>query len=103
MKTKDMTITRKGCNISVLMAALAVTVFGSSCNDEDFSKTSCTPLQLSVTTDTPVLSRAIVNDKYLPDGSSVGVTLTAENGGDYDGKQFFNLKYTASGTGDTQT
>lgn len=103
MKTKHITFPLLFGKLAVALTALAVTVFTASCNDEDLTDAGRSYLQLSVTTDTPVLSRAIVNDKYLPDKADIGVTLTATDGSAYDGMDFINLKYTASGWGDAQT
>lgn len=66
----------------------------SSCNDDEvINQSPAAPLQVSVNTQVTMASRAIIHDEYLPDGHSIGISLTAEDGSDYDGKQFFNQIY----------
>ena len=81
------------------------TIFGTaSCNDDQvFNQADIAPLQVSVNAQGTQSSRAIIHGEYLPDGSSIGVSLTNEDGGLYDNTEFFNLQYTASGESDAQT
>ena len=102
MKTKNMTIPNWCGKFVSALAVLSVFMFGTSCNDEEFADSARKPLQLSVTANAPLVSRAIINDTYLPDGSQIGVTLTATDGSAYDNQDFYNLAYTASGTGAEQ-
>ena len=102
MKTKNMTIPNWCGKFVSALAVLSVSMFGTSCNDEEFADSTRKPLQLSVTANAPFVSRAIINDTYLPDGSQIGVTLTATDGSAYDNQDFYNLAYTASGTGAEQ-
>ena len=76
-------------------------VFTACTDDEGFNQTT-KALQVSVSTESPAESRAIIDGGYLPDGASIGVTLTAEDGTAYDGQTFTNLQYTAAGEGSTQ-
>lgn len=99
MKTKNMTIPNWCGKFVSALAVLSVSMFGTSCNDEEFADSTRKPLQLFVTANAPLVSRAIINDTYLPDGSQIGVTLTATDGSTYDNQDFYNLTYTASGTG----
>ena len=102
MKTKNMTIPNWCGKFVSALAVLSVSMFGTSCNDEELVDNNRKPLQLSVTANAPLVSRAIINDTYLPDGSQIGVTLTATDGSTYDNQDFYNLAYTASGTGAEQ-
>ena len=102
MKTKNMTIPNWCGKFVSALAVLSVSMFGTSCNDEEFADSARKPLQLSVTANAPLVSRAIINDTYLPDGSQIGVTLTATDGSAYDNQDFYNLAYSASGTGAEQ-
>ena len=102
MKTKNMTIPNWCGKFVSALAVLSVSMFGTSCNDEEFADSTRKPLQLSVTANAPLVSRAIINDTYLPDGSQIGVTLTATDGSAYDNQDFYNLAYSASGTGAEQ-
>ena len=77
-------------------------VFTACTDDEVFNQTN-KALQVSVSTEAPAESRAIIDGGYLPDGASIGVTLTAEDGTAYDGQAFTNLQYTAAGEGSAQT
>ena len=80
-------------------------IFGTaSCNDDQvFNQTDTAPLQVSVNAQGTQSLRAIIHGEYLPDGSSIGVSLTNEDGGLYDNTEFFNLQYTASGESNAQT
>ena len=77
----------------------------ASCNDDQvFNQTDTTPLQVSVNAQGTQSSRAIIHGEYLPDGSSIGISLfNASDGEDYDNQGYFNVKYTASGEGESQS
>ena len=50
-----------------------------------------------------ITARAPIHGTALPDASSIGISLLAEDGTPYDGVTYANLKYTASGTASDQT
>ena len=50
-----------------------------------------------------ITARAPIHGTALPDASSIGISLLAEDGTPYDGVTYANLKYTASGTAPDQT
>ena len=50
-----------------------------------------------------ITARAPIHGTALPDASSIGISLLAEDGTAYDGVTYANLKYTASGTAPDQT
>ena len=82
------------------------TIIGTaSCNDDQvFNQADNTPLQVSVNAQGTQSSRAIIHGEYLPDGSSIGISLfNASDGEDYDNQGYFNVKYTASGEGESQS
>ena len=81
------------------------TIFGTaSCNDDQvFNQTDTAPLQVSVNAQGTQSSRAIIHGEYLPDGSSIGISLFTPDGADYDNQGYFNVKYTASGEGESQS
>lgn len=74
-------------------------VFTACTDDTNVNRIDGQPLQIAVHTDNPESSRAVIDGGYLPDASSIGVTLTAEDGSAYDGQTFNNLLYTAAGEG----
>ena len=77
-------------------------VFTACTDDTNVNRIDGQPLQIAVHTDNPVSSRAVIDGGYLPDASSIVVTLTAEDGSAYDGQTFNNLLYTAAGEGSSQ-
>lgn len=47
-------------------------------------------------------TKGLVTDEYFPENTPIGVTLLNSEGNDYDAKQLGNLKFTSSGTNETQ-
>lgn len=82
-----------------VLAALLIPLIAASCNkmdDIDMTEELCIDVMLSDDTRSPIY------DNYLPDGSSIGVTIV-ENGKDtYNGVTYHNVKFTAYGTGSAQ-
>ena len=87
----------------ILSQLLCIGAVFSACTDDEVFNQTTKALQVSVSTETPAESRAIIDGGYLPDGASIGVTLIAEDGSAYDGQAFTNLQYTAAGEGSSQT
>ena len=89
--------------LSQLLSICAI--FGTaSCNDDQvFNQTDTAPLQVSVNAQDTQSSRAIIHGEYLPDGSSIGISLFTPDGADYDNQGYFNVKYTASSEGESQS
>ena len=86
----------------LLSQLLCIGAVFTACTDDEVVNQTTKALQVSVSTETPAESRAIIDGGYLPDGASIGVTLTAEDGSAYDGQAFTNLQYTAAGEGSAQ-
>ena len=86
----------------LLSQLLCIGAVFTACSDDGVINQADKALQVYVSTDAPVESRAIIDGGYLPDGASIGVTLTAEDGSAYDGQAFTNLQYTAAGEGSAQ-
>ena len=87
----------------LLSQLLCIGAVFTACTDDEVFNQTTKALQVSVSTEAPAESRAIIDGGYLPDGASIGVTLTAEDGSAYDGQAFTNLQYTAAGEGSVQT
>ena len=87
----------------LLSQLLCIGAVFTACTDDEVINQTTKALQVSVSTEAPAESRAIIDGGYLPDGASIGVTLTAEDGSAYDGQAFTNLQYTAAGEGSVQT
>ena len=87
----------------LLSQLLCIGAVFTACTDDEVVNQTTKALQVSVSTESPAESRAIIDGGYLPDGASIGVTLTAEDGSAYDGQAFTNLQYTAAGVGSAQT
>ena len=87
----------------LLSQLLCIGAVFTACTDDEVFNQTTKALQVSVSTESPSESRAIIDGGYLPDGASIGVTLTAEDGSVYDGQAFTNLQYTAAGEGSAQT
>ena len=81
----------------ILSLLLCIGVGCTACTDGEVFNQMTKALQVSVSTESPAESRAIINGGYLPDWAFIGVTLTAEDGTAYDGQAFTNLQYTAAG------
>ena len=86
----------------LLSQLLCIGAMFTACTDDEVINQTTKALQVSVSTEAPAESRAIIDGGYLPDGASIGVTLTAEDGLAYDGQAFTNLQYTAAGEGSSQ-
>ena len=86
----------------LLSQLLCIGAVFTACTDDEVINQTTKALQVSVSTEAPAESRAIIDGGYLPDGASIGVTLTAEDGSAYDGQAFTNLQYTAAGEGSSQ-
>ena len=87
----------------LLSQLLCIGAVFTACTDDEIINQTTKALQVSVSTEAPAESRAIIDGGYLPDGASIGVTLTAEDGSAYDGQAFTNLQYTAAAEGSAQT
>ena len=87
----------------LLSQLLCIGAVFTACTDDEVFNQTTKALQVSVSTEAPAESRAIIDGGYLPNGASIGVTLTAEDGTAYDGQAFTNLQYTAAGEGSSQT
>ena len=88
----------------ILSQLLCIGAVFTACSDDTYvNRIDGQPLQIAVHTDNPESSRAVIDGGYLPDASSIGVTLTAVDGSAYDGQAFTNMQYTAAGVGSAQT
>ena len=87
----------------LLSQLLCIGIVFTACTDDEVFNQTTKALQVSVSTEAPADSRAIIDGGYLPDGASIGVSLTAVDGTAYDGQAFTNLQYTAAGEGSAQT
>lgn len=61
------------------------------------------PVPLTVVLRNTPIQKAQVEGNYMPDLSEIGVFLRSESGGNYDSQSYDNIKYTAIGTGSSQT
>ena len=97
------TRTAKGTFLSLLLTTCAA--FTACTNEvENTVEEGTTPLSLNVLV-AEQGSRAIVEDTTLPDASLMGVAIKNNQGADYEGKGYTNVKYTVSGsscTSDTE-
>ena len=83
---------RNVLSLSLLTIALA------ACQNNEEAPASSNQLQVSVRTEQPAATRAMVETTTLPSGSSIGITVT-ENTADattYDGQTFNNVQYSSS-------
>lgn len=60
------------------------------------------PLSVSVSSPT-CITRSLVTEDFLTDGSEIGIALYSEQNTDYDGIPLRNVRYTASGTAGAQS
>ena len=76
-----------------------------ACNDDSQLDTDKTvAMQVSVQAENQkVSSRGVIDGGLLPDGSTIGVSLTAADGSIYDGIDYYNLPYTAADNAGVQT
>ena len=99
MKNCKETLLGRGRKLfSLLLCALTV----SACTDTLDEAALPKPLSVDVNT-RDIADRAPIHGTALPDASSIGISLLAEDGTPYDGVTYANLKYTASGTAPDQT
>ena len=84
--------------ISLLLCALTATACTDTLDEAALPK----PLSVNVNA-RDITARAPIHGTALPDASSIGISLLAEDGAAYDGVTYANLKYTASGTAPDQT
>ena len=88
----------------LLSQLLCIGAMFTACTDDDtIVQSDKAPLQISVSAKAPAVSRTIIDGSSLPDGSHIGVSVFDADGGDYDGQDYFNLKYTAAGEGEGQS
>ena len=88
----------------LLSQLLCIGAMFTACTDDDtIVQSDKAPLQISVSAKASAVSRTIIDGSSLPDGSHIGVSVFDANGGDYDGQDYFNLKYTAAGEGEGQS
>lgn len=81
------------------MTALAVAAL-ASCNRIDTPEMGSNALDISVRNG--MGTKAVVEGTTLPDGSEIGLCVTDQSGVTYDGSNLKNVKYTASGEGESQ-
>lgn len=88
----------------LLSQLLCIGAMFTACTDDDtIVQSDKAPLQISVSAKAPAVSRTIIDGSSLPDGSHIGVSVFDADGGNYDGQDYFNLKYTAAGEGEGQS
>ena len=84
---------------SIFMTALAVAAL-ASCNRIDTPEMGNNALDISVRNG--IGTKAVIEGTTLPNGSSIGLFVTDESGKTYDGNTVANVKYTATGEGESQ-
>ena len=84
---------------SIFMTALAVAAL-ASCNRIDTPEMESNALDISVRNG--MGTKAVVEGTTLPSGSEIGLCVTDQTGVTYDGSNLKNVKYTASGEGESQ-
>ena len=84
--------------VSLMLCALTATACTDTLDEAALPK----PLSVDVNA-RDITARAPIHGTALPDASSIGISLLAEDGTPYDGVTYANLKYTASGTAPDQT
>ena len=86
------------------IAVLYMVLFSACTDDESILSDNTKHLEINVNTHGPCLSRSVIHDEWLPDGSSIGVSLfDAEDENDYEGKGYNNIKYSSKGSEGNQT
>ena len=94
--SSTLTYTFNKCNI---FAILLVILFSACTEEERVVPLNNKQLQVSVNANGPCLSRTVIHDEWLPDGSTIGVSLfNANNNGIYEDKDYNNIMFTASGS-----
>ena len=81
------------------MTAFAVAAL-ASCNRIDTPEMGSNALDISVRNG--MGTKAVVEGTTLPNGSEIGLCVTDQSGVTYDGSNLKNVKYTASGEGESQ-
>ena len=84
---------------SIFMTALAVAAL-TSCNRVDMLDVKDNTLNISVRN--AIETKSVIESTTLPTGSEIGVFVTDDNGIAYLGNTIANVKYTATGEGDSQ-
>ena len=84
--------------VSLLLCALTATACTDTLDEAALPK----PLSVDVNA-RDITARAPIHGTALPDASSIGISILAEDGTAYDGVTYANIKYTASGTAPDQT
>lgn len=93
----------------MMCATLATALLTVSCSNEDtlemeINNAHVKDLKVGTYIGWERISRSIIKGTYLPEGSEIGVTLSAADGSKYDDIEGYdNVKYTASGTEESQT
>ena len=84
---------------SIILTALAVATL-ASCNRIDTPEMGSNALDISVRNG--MGTKAVIEGTTLPSGSEIGLCVTDQSGVTYDGSNLKNVKYTASGEGESQ-
>ena len=74
-----------------------------SCHNELEQETDVVVSSLAIEVTNRSVSMSLLGGVYMPDHAEIGVFLRAEDGTTYDSKNYDNIKYTSSGTENTQT
>lgn len=82
---------------SCVLGALGLALFLSCSEDEGLSTLDeeGSLLELSVRVEEPT-TKGMIHTNYLPAGSELGLTVTDMSGGNYNGHNYQNIKYTAN-------
>ncbi len=94
-------------NFMMYVAAMAASLMAVSCTNEDtemleVNNAHVKDLTIGTTIGWVNGSRSIQKGTYLPDGSTIGVTVTDADGNSYDGFDYKNVKFTATGEEESQ-
>lgn len=84
-----------------LSTLIILMTLSSGCSDlaQDIGISDPVPLQLTVSTSDGTDSKALIMDNFLSSGSQIGVYIRDSSGESYDGFDYNNIRYTASGSG----
>lgn len=88
--------------LSLIIGAAIAAVSCSGPHIEDTGSESSSPLTLSVRTGLPE-SKSIITGSSLGAGEEIGVFLTDEQGENYDGLSYSNIRFTSSGASSSQS
>ena len=88
-----------------LLCAVMACLWLAGCDDDyaDNVSTARNQLEVSVKTNLTKAGTGLITGNFLPDGATLGVTLRKSDGSRYDGQDYTNVLYTASGTESEQT